>query len=253
MSVWRSLRWLTWSCALALGACAGTETGNPSFEGSLGYDAYSSAPRTVALTAGNGDAVDDGVRVDNAWLVLGDVQLLRDDACAQMQGNGTHVQGLGAGDHVGGQASATPFEASAGRYCGARLPFLHAAGDLPNKAPDSLRDESIVLIGTLPDGRAYELRSALETSVLLRAAASGFELDAQHPGVLIGFDVAEWLSEMDWSQASALSGRVLIDAEHNDALLSAFERALPHGVALFRDANGDGMLDADHTPIASAP
>ena len=242
-----------WLCALALSACAGTETGNPSFKGSLGYDAYSSA-RSVALTVGSGEPAAERLRVDNAWLVLGDVELLRADACAASEGSGEHVHGLGAGDHAAGQAPATAFDLDAGQYCGVRLPFLHA-DQLPDGAPESLREESIALLGRLPDGRDFELRSALETSVLLRAKGSGFALDGEHAGVVIGFDVGAWLDGMEWSaaQAHAQDGRVLIDAEHNRDFLQRFERALPQGVALFRDADRDGLLDADHTPIAAAP
>jgi hypothetical protein len=186
--------------------------------------------------------------------VLGDVELLRADACAASKDDDTHVHGLGAGDHVAGQAPITPFELPAGQYCGARLPFVHAAAALPKGAPDSLRDESIVLVGELPDGRDFELRSALETSVVLRATGAGFELDDARAGLLIGFDVAKWLGEIDWSQLSAQADEsVLISAEHNSDSLRRFESALSQGVALFRDADRNGQLDADHTPIATAP
>ena len=237
--------------ALGLGACAGTETGNPSFNGSLGYDAYSSAPRIVALT--RSAPAPEALRVDNAWLVLGDVELLTGAACAAAESSSAHVPGLGAGDHAGGHAPVTPFELDAGQYCGARLPFVLAGDKLPSQAPDSLRQESIVLRGKLPDGRDFELRSTWQTSVLLRAHDASFVLDGAHAGVVIGFDVAKWLGELDWSQASADgSGRVLVSADQNSALLRSFEQALPLGIALFRDADHDGVLDADHEPIADA-
>jgi hypothetical protein len=238
---------LVWS--ILLGACAGTETGNPSFDGSLGYEAYSSAPRVAALT--RSDPEPQALRVDHAWLVLGDVELLQGDACGSMPADGPRIPGLGVGDHAGGHATATRFELAPGQYCGARLPFSLAGDRLPTQAPDSLHAESIELHGELPDGRAFELRSSLQTSVLLRAHDANFALDGAHAGVLIGFDVAKWLGELDWTQASAdEQGRVLVSAEKNAELLRAFEQELPRGIALFRDSDGDGMLDADHTPIA---
>jgi len=251
----RALRGVRLACGtalLALSACAGTETGNPSFKGSLGYDAYSSAPRSVALTQSSSEKEDAALRVDNAWLVLGDVELLRGEDCAAVAGSGMHVQGLGAGDHAAGQAPVTPFDLAAGQYCGARLPFVLAGEKLPAQAPDSLRDESIVLRGSLADGRSFELRSASQAQVLLRAREASFLLDDDHSGVLIGFDVAKWLGALDWSEASPdADGSLRVSEAQNEALLREFERALPDGVGLFRDADRDGLLDRDSTPIAS--
>lgn len=237
--------------ALSLAACAGTETGNPSFDGSLGYDAYSSAPRAVALTRSAPEP--EAVKLDNAWLVLGDVQLLQGAACAAATSSSAEVPGLGAGDHAGGHAAVTAFALEAGKYCGARLPFMLGGSKVPNQAPDSLHQESIVLRGKLPDGRAFELRSHLQTSVLLRAHDAGFVLDGAHAGVVIGFDVARWLGALDWSRAEPDdTGLLLVSADKNEALLRSFEQALPLGIALFRDTDHDGTLDAEHAPIADA-
>ena len=234
--------------ALAAVGCAGTETGNPSFEGSVGYDAYSSSPGVVALPAGLARQTSQ-VELDHAWLVLGDVELIAAGHCDANDDGETHVPGLGAGDHAGGQAPATHDAMSTGLYCGARLPFVNGIASVPAAAPSSVRDHAIVLDGTLSDGRRFELQSSNAARVAVRASGAGFAMDAAHPGVVFGFDVAKWLGELDWG--SARDDTVAIDAEHNPELLQAFETRLASGVSLFRDDDEDGVLDADAVLLAS--
>jgi hypothetical protein len=234
---WLVLLWLSAGCA------GGTETGNPSFTGSLGYDAYSSAPAVVGLRAAL-----SSLNVTSAWLVLGDVDFVRcDDKAAAAE----HVHGLGAGDHAGEPVPPTSFELAAGRYCGVRLPVM-PDGTLPDDAPASLTNHSIVIQGSLPDGRTFELDGAVSaTSFSLRASGEGFELDGGHAGVLIGFDVAKWLDGVDFSTATESDGRVLVDETHNAKQLEAFDRNMPSGITLFRDSNRDGVLDTDRVPLAT--
>jgi hypothetical protein len=241
----------TWTLPLLLAAigCAGTETGNPSFDGSVGYDAYSSSPSVVALPAGL-ERPMTRVALDNAWLVLGDVELLPAGHCGESGDVEPHVPGLGPGDHAGGQAPATHSEMSSGLYCGARLPFVSGSESLPAAAPSSVRDHAIVLEGTLADGRKFELQSTLSTRVAVQASGAGFALDSLHRGVVFGFDVAKWLAELEWSSAPD-DHNVMIDADHNPELLRAFESRLASGVSLFRDDDEDGVLDADPVLLAA--
>jgi hypothetical protein len=109
----------------------------------------------------------------------------------------------------------------------------------------------VLVRGKLPDGRAYEVHSQLQESLSLRATAGEFVLDSQHASVLIGFDVAHWLSELNWEDATAASdGSVVVSASSNADLLAQFEAALPGGVALFRDHDGDGVLDSKPEQLA---
>jgi hypothetical protein len=241
-----------WLCAslsaCIVAGCAGTETGNPSFSGTLGYDAYTSEPTRVALRLAE-PAAHGEVVVDAAWLVLGDVAVLHAGECQEPAEAHTHVPGLGAGDHAGTQAPASTVELTAGRYCGVRLPFV-VRDALPAGAPDALRAHSILITGTLADGRSFSVASARSSEVLVASNAS-FELDAQRAGVVIGFDVAHWLAQLPWPAATTNMEAVTVDADHNPDVLSAFEAQLAAGVELFRDADGDGMLDSEHEPIAS--
>jgi hypothetical protein len=114
-----------------------------------------------------------------------------------------------------------------------------------------LEQESVFVRGTLPDGRAFEVHSQLQESLSLRATAGEFVLDNEHANVVIGFDVAHWLRELDWQEATATSNDTVVVSEtSNRALLEAFEAALPGGVALFRDGDGDGELDAKAIQLA---
>jgi len=237
---------LCWVVCSWLAGCAGTETGNPSFVGKLGYDAYTSAPSVVGLSMalqGSGNAL---VTVDNAWLVLGDVELQSGPDCAAEH---VDIEGLGAGDHATGQAPPTEFASEPGRYCGVRLPFA-PSDKLPDGAPNSLKTESVLVRGTLPDGRAYEIHSALQESLNLRATAGDFVLDSNHRSVVIGFDVADWLSELSWDDATTTDGSVIVSDSSNAALLAQFEAALPSGVALFRDHDENGEMDSDPEELA---
>jgi len=228
-----------------LTACAGTETGNPSFVGKLGYDAYTSAPSVVGLSMALQGSDDSRLTVDNAWLVLGDVELQSGADCDAQH----DIEGLGAGDHASGQAAPTEFASEPGQYCGIRLPFAPSA-TLPDGAPDSLKTESVLVAGKLPDGRDFEIHSKLQESLSLRATAGEFVLDSNHRSVVIGFDVAHWLSELSWDNATTSDGSVIVSESSNRELLEQFEAALPTGVALFRDHDDNGEMDSDPEELA---
>jgi hypothetical protein len=228
-----------------LTACAGTETGNPSFVGKLGYDAYTSAPAVVGLSMALQGSDDSLLTVDNAWLVLGDVELQSGVDCDAQH----DIEGLGAGDHAAGQAPPTEFASEPGKYCGIRLPFAPSAM-LPDGAPASLTTESVLVAGKLPDGREFEIHSKLQESLSLRATAGEFVLDSKHRSVVIGFDVAHWLSQLSWDNATTSDGSVIVSESSNRELLEQFEAALPTGVALFRDHDDNGEMDSDPEELA---
>lgn len=239
-----SRAWCCWCLCLGSAACTGTETGNPSFAGSLGYDAYSSEPKVVALQQAD-PAAEAELVVESAWLVLGEVlfEVREGDDCdaGSETSGGARVKGLGAGDHAATQAPVTPVELTAGRYCGLRL-AVERSGARPEGAPEELEEHSLLVSGKLADGRDFRVLSALEGELELRADAQGFELDEARAGVVIGFDVASWLGELEWPETGE-GELVRIDAEHDPEGLAEFEQRFASGVALFRDAEGDGLLN----------
>ncbi|MET0389999.1 MAG: hypothetical protein ABW321_28760 [Polyangiales bacterium] len=240
--------WLSWTYVWlsgVLAACAGTETGNPSFDGTIGYDAYSS---TTSVALADSALTNAAVTVDTTWLVLGPLGFLPSQSCANPDKVQTPVPGLGAGDHVGGQAPPTPYALESGLYCGARLPLIHSS-DAPSDAP-ALVNHSLLVRGRLADGRTFELRSALREALSLDATEA-FTLDAEQAGVLVGFDVGVWLDGLPWDQATAGSdGKIVADETQNTALLERFEARLPAGVALFRDRDRDGLIDDQPIELA---
>lgn len=235
----------TWVWGLA--GCAGTETGNPPFEGKVGYDAYSSAPTQVALFYDEQPpGLDIPIEVKSAWLVLGNVSFLGSGECTG-QGELGHAKGLGAGDHVGTQAPPTSFELTPSKLCGVRLPI--AAGSIPSSAPAELKGHSILLAGTR-EGMPFTIATKRHADVLLRSDGDEIELDDAHPAVLLGFDVAAWLDAIDWSAINSDGGTIIVDDEHNAAQLTKFETKIAAGIALFRDENGNGLLDGNEAQIA---
>jgi hypothetical protein len=242
---WRGL--LFW---LLIGGCAGTETGNPSFNGSLGYDAYSSQ-KSVALLARPADDAELVTVVENAWLVLGDVGFVGQSDCAAGD-HAEHVPGLGAGDHAATQAPATQFELEAGRYCGLSVP-LKVDSALPSGAPPELAGRSILIKGQTRKGAEFRIASSQARELFLRSDPAGLELNEASGGLLIGFDVASWLGSLDLDSATpSADGVLVIDEDDNVALLTAFEQRVRAGVALFADRDRDGELDVGSVPVAKA-
>lgn len=243
-------RWV-WLLIGGLTACAGTETGNPSFDGTLSYNTHTTDASRVALLQ-----ADPGVLVvDNAWLVLGDVGFVQGAMCDADARAAQHATGLGVGDHATPAAAETAFMLSEGRYCGVHLPFVHPPEVLPADLPSEIAGHSVLIDGTLADGRRFLLSSAFEGDVFLSALDGSFELDALSSNVLVGFDVAIWLGALDWQSATEESdGSVVVDETHNQDLRIAFEDNLALGMSLYRDDDGLGQItDASQKIAAGTP
>lgn len=242
-----------WAIALLFAALApfggcssGTETGNPSFQAELAYTAYSSAPSLVGVRDRMANVV-----VDNAWLDLDAVMLLRAGSCAGAASDALIVPALGIGDHAAGNHNLTRFELSQGSFCAVELPFVRAperavSGDVPPE----LAQHSIMLAGTLEDGTPFSLLSAATPVVRLVADAGTFEIGSNHAQTLITFDVATWLAGLDWGSATKRDGTIFVSMTENASLLAQFEAQLASGVALYLDRDGDGTLDESPERLA---
>jgi hypothetical protein len=240
-----ALRWAL--LAATLTACAGTETGNPSFAGELAYNTHASDPAVAALRTSEG-----GAQVDSAWLVLGDARFVDAAHCERRDEVEFNVQGLGAGDHATPAAAVSEFQLEVGDYCGLELPLIRAAaGELPDDAPAQLEGHSIVIEGEGADGRPFRIESGAELPLFLAADDGSFLMDADGAQVLVGFDVSVWLSDVDLSSATASDdGVVVVSSDSNSGLLDAFEQNLPRGVALFRDPEGQRVVDEAGAELA---
>ena len=242
-------------CASALFAaagCTGTQTREPSFEGELAYDAYSSDPALAALREG-----EQGAVVTQAWLVLGDVTFVDNNHCAAPETAHGHADALGAGDHATKAAARTRFWLPFGEYCGLRLPLLRATEDdtLPAQAPEELRGHSVMLVGELPEqsGTPFVITSGLERTLSLVADHSSFELGPDSARLLLGFDVAAWLDGVDLAAAPPdADGRIVISQDSSPELLQRFEDNLAAGVDVFLDPSGKGVIEDAGARLAHA-
>jgi hypothetical protein len=233
-----------WSCCALLGCAGGTETGNPSFEGQLAYDAYSSDVTTAALSAGSGDPPVGATVIDSVWLVLGDISF--SPACTPASDAPVHATGIGEGDHAAQGRVVTALALAEGEYCSVRVP-LERAPEAPTAGPAELAGHSILIQGIAPDGAHFRVRSALQSALEL-TSATPFELNQSAGTVLIGFDLAVWIEAIDWSEAVRDGDVIVIDEQSNVALLARFEAALASGTGLYR-SDGDSPESA---PIDSA-
>jgi hypothetical protein len=234
--------------SLPSGCTSGTETGNPPFQAELSYAAYSSQPLQVSVREAGTPAV-----VDNAWLDLASVALVTAGTCGSAAPLTSQIPALGIGDHAAGKHNVTLFQLAAGTYCSLDLPFMLAdSRALDGDAPAELVAHSLLIEGSLADGSTFSISSDATPTVHLVADSGRFEITKDQSNTLIAFDVATWLSGLDWASATRTLGAVQISATENVALLTQFEANLAKGIALYRDADGDGKLDVNPVRLAHA-
>jgi hypothetical protein len=243
-SIWLGLVLLGGGCS------SGTETGNPSLSltGALSYTGYSSRPDDFGVREGGAVAT-----VDNAWLDLDTVRISPDGACRIDAGETFSVTGLGIGDHAAGNHNSTSFVAKAGSFCNVGLPFVRAPESTVANAPPELSGNSLLIFGTLADGTAFSIASRATPVLELQADASGFELSSEQTNLVIAFDFATWLEDVNFDAAELTGAGIVISPSSNSELLAALEAKLAKGVALYRDRDGDGLIDPDAELLAHAP
>jgi hypothetical protein len=226
------------------GCASGTETGNPSLTASLSFSAHSSKPNVVAVREGAAAVV-----VSEVWLSLGPVALLEGDDCAAGAGR-YESAALGVGNHAAAQPGHTDLSAEASAYCSLELEFVPSV-EVPAGAPAALAGRSIAVAGELADGTSFLIVSGFEGRVPVLAVDTSFALSEGEAAMLLGFDLATWLDGIDLAEVPREDdGSILIDAERNAELVTAFESALPNGLELYRDRDADGRLDEDPELIA---
>lgn len=228
---------------LSVFACSsGTETGNPSFTGSLSYTGHSSAPDDYGV--GKSGRIAE---IDQAWFALDRVQTLGCDDAGVFD-----VPALGVGDHAAGNHNMTRFTAKASELCRVRLPFLEVSEDAVAGVPAALRGHALLLSGTLADGTAFTIVSDARPVVELDATRGGFAITAGEADLLLAFDFAHWLGAVDFAAAIRnAEDEIVISGEENSELLAAFDAQLASGVALYRDGDADGVIDPDPELLAA--
>lgn len=202
----------------------------------------------VALTATSTDEETIAIRSETASLNVDEVGLaleaLEIVPCAPDAAPIGHVDyPVDLADDPPARAN---FESGVSDYCSMRLgvsPSLDAE-------PAELEGLAVHLFGVRSDDVPFELRSELELELEL-VTPSGEDFGTQY--LALGFDLAAWLSGIDIDAAELSDGVALIDADANAEMLAAFEANTASAVALYVDADADGVLDADElSSIASS-
>jgi hypothetical protein len=221
--------------------CGGTDTGNP-FSLELSWDAHSSNP----------NAVDVGpsalrIAVDQAWIATGTVGFATADNCDELAT--ATIDPLGPSDHAATGAVLQRTEVREGDYCRLVLPLL-ATETLPANAPTELQGMSVLLLGTTADGTAFRVATDFIGDIDLAAVGNSFALDSQTPNTFIGFDVAKWLGNVDFSTAQLDgNGVIVIDPANNPTHYAAFVADLAAGIELYIDLDADGVADPEDVLI----
>ena len=229
--------------ALLLAGCtaqSGTETGNPPIfaDVQVGLSVRAGDPAVARLPDGPGE----GAVVEAAWIAVDRIRFVRGEVCDAPGEREYDLGGLSA-DLVS-DPRILSFEAEEGAYCRVRVEL--SPGEGAPGAPPSFVDRSVLLEGRRADGVPFTVASRFGGRLDLRARdGASFTLDQARGAVVIAFDVSAWLVSLDLDRAEVEAGRVLVDDEHNEALLDAFDAAVEAALELHRDADRDGRVDDD--------
>jgi hypothetical protein len=130
------------------------------------------------------------------------------------------------------------FESGVSDYCALRVDVAPST----DVAPAALQGLAVHLFGVRSDDVRFEIRSALDFDLSL-VTPSGSAFGAKH--LALGFDLAVWLAGIDLGAAELTDGVALVDSDVNAELLAAFQANTASAVALYVDADRDGVLDDD--------
>jgi hypothetical protein len=136
-------------------------------------------------------------------------------------------------------------------WCGINL-TLAPAGNL-NSPAGELGAASILVTGTRLDGAPFVISSVATLPISL-SAANVLEPLA-YESVLLGFDVAVWLSGTDLEAIPLdAEGVARLDGAAEPGATTTFESRIPAGTGLYPDLDADRVLDADELlqPLARA-
>lgn len=224
--------------ALALG-CSGTSIGNPpGAQIKLGV-AGRSEPLPGQLQIGG------GITIDRAWIALEDMDLRNGGTCTGEDDMDYDAPGPIAADLLTGEVyPARPEWLRPGNetYCALQAKLDRAAAPIPN-APVELADHSVFMTGTRSDAMPFEVRSDISQQMELGPSAGEFVFGTGPKGMLIVFDLAEWLDPALLSAADVSNAVILIDKDNNTDIANDLEDRIPQSATLFRDGNRDGMLN----------
>lgn len=233
--------------ALAFFGCAGgTETGNPVVSTEIALQVHSTNPGAVAVSEGAGGAV-----VQQAWVSFGVFDFRPAGECENLSEiNTENSPSLVVADLAEPDTRIT-MELEANTYCGLIVPLEKETAELPAGAPPELADHSIVVRGERADGVPFTLAHPEQDELELDGVGGDFDLTAEGEGLLLLFDVSDWMQGVDLPAAQlSPDNTIRIDARSNPALLQAFEINVECALELYRDSDADAVLDDDEPLLA---
>jgi hypothetical protein len=135
--------------------------------------------------------------------------------------------------------------------CGIELTLASGATNAAGPPPGPLGAASILVTGTRQDGAPFAISTSTTLRFTLLAPAP---IDpAEYESVLLGFDVAVWLTGTDLAAVPLdAQGVARLDGALQPGSTTTFETQVPAGTRLYPDLNGNGALDANELtqPIA---
>jgi hypothetical protein len=217
--------------ALGVGACTGTETGNPN-AGPMSDLRFVVTDTPVSS--------DPAPTVEEAYLGVRSLVALACDSGSTVLGGPTTV------DLIPSPSAAVSVpEASC---CGIAVE-LEPQSIGPEGATESA---SILIRGTVRDGVPFVLSSSTSHTLTLSPTEPPLLIDSDSSW-LLSVDVGVWFSGLGLSDLQSGADGIRIDSESYPEVLTAAEERLGMAVALRRDLDGDGQVDPEDVPVALPP
>jgi len=209
------------ACRGAIDPDPATEIGNP--EMTLQPSAFSSAPQWIGQDAA---AVQS---LDALWVHLDEVAI---------EGCDGDFETLSAGWVDLFAPSPWSLTAPDEVVCGVSVTLVAAQ---PTSSFDSWGPASVFAPGVDSLGRAFEV-------VDRRDLAARVDVDAAQGGgtYVLGFDVANWLAEIDLLEAEDVGGTLVVEGSAGNPPSSG---ELASALQVFDDAAANGVVDADDAPV----
>lgn len=138
-------------------------------------------------------------------------------------------------------------------YCEIGLDFNRLGKEeAPEGIPtdDPIIGSALIVRGSRDDGTPFLVRLNEDDRFKLEGTSpDGFAIESVPGGTLlfISFDLSAWFTGVDLNAAVVSNGMIVIDHDENAGLRSMIVENIKHSARLFKDLNGNGVLDGDES------
>ena len=237
---------------LALVGCGpqgGTDVGNGFTTVELELAAVTK-PKTTAQAI----TLEDGVVIQHIYFVIAEISLERREGgecedSGEVDLHGPFVADLTGAGIIGGAPS---FPKVGDAFCELKVGYHRLeADDAPAGAPVEALDRSVFVTGQRADGTPFTIASRRDDEMELTAGPKGsFSLAKGLNRLFLAFELQSWISAVDLNSLG--DKPIVIDNSNNADRLLLFEKAVEQSARLFRDDDGDGVLDLNEQETALA-